>query len=86
MCGISGFITSGTSPRGPDIIKAMTEALGARGPDGAGYWSDRDGRVFLGHRRLSIIDLSSAGRQPMELASGRFIMTFNGEIYDHAAI
>jgi asparagine synthase (glutamine-hydrolysing) len=86
MCGISGFITSGTGPRGPDVIEAMTEALVARGPDGAGYWSDPEGRVFLGHRRLSIIDLSSAGRQPMESASGRFVMTFNGEIYNHAAI
>ncbi|MBG0792645.1 asparagine synthase (glutamine-hydrolyzing) [Methylocystis sp. H62] len=86
MCGISGFLTSGTNPRGLNAIKAMTNALVARGPDGAGYWSDPEGRLFLGHRRLSIIDLSSAGHQPMESASGRFVMTFNGEIYNHAAI
>ena len=86
MCGITGFLTSGTGPRGQNVIKAMTDTLIARGPDGAGYWSDPEGRAFLGHRRLSIIDLSSAGRQPMELASGRFVMAFNGEIYNHAAI
>ena len=64
----------------------MTSKLHARGPDDEGTWSDPEGKVFLGHRRLSIIDVSAAGHQPMLSSSGRFVITFNGEIYNHLQI
>jgi asparagine synthase (glutamine-hydrolysing) len=61
----------------------MTTRLRHRGPDADGYWSDRDAGVAFGHRRLAIIDLTDAGRQPMFSHSGRFVITFNGEIYNY---
>ena len=90
MCGIAGFLNHG-GKRGPeelgDIVTSMTTALRHRGPDGAGHWVDAaagssGASVALGHRRLAIIDVSEAGHQPMTSASGRFIITFNGEIYN----
>ena len=76
MCGIAGFV--GSWP--PTLAGAMTTALARRGPDGGGLWSD-DG-VALGHRRLSIIDLSDAAAQPMHSVDDRYILTYNGEIYN----
>jgi asparagine synthase (glutamine-hydrolysing) len=61
----------------------MTARLRHRGPDADGFWSDRDAGVAFGHRRLSVIDLSDAGRQPMLSSDGRFVVTFNGEIYNY---
>lgn len=61
----------------------MTAALEHRGPDGEGFWADDESLVAFGHRRLAIIDLSEAGRQPRVSADGRWVLTFNGEIYDH---
>jgi len=61
----------------------MTARLRHRGPDADGFWSDRDAGIAFGHRRLSIIDLSDAGRQPMLSSDGRFVITFNGEIYNY---
>lgn len=80
MCGIVGiFFQSGDlSP-----IDAMASALGHRGPDAGAVWLDADGGVALGHRRLAIVDLSKAGAQPMHSPSGRFVLVFNGEIYNH---
>jgi len=82
MCGIAGIFHGPGSP-GADasVVPAMLDRLRHRGPDGSGDWSE--GEVELGHRRLAILDLTPAGRQPMESTSGRFVVTFNGEIYNH---
>ena len=85
MCGFSGFITTDESVLSCAEAEAarMALAIQQRGPDDAGAWADASAGVALGFRRLSILDLSSAGHQPMHSASGRFVMTFNGEIYNH---
>lgn len=84
MCGIAGLLGGVGSQQQPlgALIQRMTGTLAHRGPDGDGHWVDASGRVALGHRRLAIIDLSETGRQPMASASGRFEVTFNGEIYN----
>lgn len=84
MCGISGLIGPGVS--NPAIVAAMTARLDHRGPDDQGVWTADDAAVALGHRRLAIVDLSPAGHEPMVSASGRFVVVFNGEIYNHAAL
>jgi asparagine synthase (glutamine-hydrolysing) len=85
MCGIVGFLFSPrhcqTEP-GP-LLERMTAALVARGPDDHGAWMDTAAGIALGHRRLSVIDLSPAGHQPMISQSGRYVLVFNGEIYNH---
>src|ERR1041385_2540641 len=84
MCGIAGYLQpGGLDPRhAPSIIAAMTDVIRHRGPDDSGAWVDGDAGVVLGHRRLSILDLSPAGHQPMSSASGRYVIVFNGEIYN----
>ena len=82
MCGIVGKIST-EAPVSPDLIVAMRETLRHRGPDDAGMWVSSDGRAALGHRRLSIIDLSPAGRQPMTDSTGELQVVFNGEIYNY---
>jgi asparagine synthase (glutamine-hydrolysing) len=83
MCGIAGLIGGlQSSDEMESVARAMSESLVHRGPDGAGVWTDADGRVALAHRRLAIIDLSVEGRQPMVSPSGRYVITFNGEIYN----
>jgi asparagine synthase (glutamine-hydrolysing) len=84
MCGIAGIL--GEASRDPQVIRAMTEALRHRGPDDEGAWADPDAGVGLGHRRLSIVDLSPAGHEPMHSANGRYVLTFNGEIYNFAEL
>jgi asparagine synthase (glutamine-hydrolysing) len=84
MCGIAGIVLAPhqADPRRLAAVRAMAAALRHRGPDGDGFWHDRDAGVALAHRRLAIVDLSAAGRQPM-LSHGRdLVMTFNGEIYN----
>jgi asparagine synthase (glutamine-hydrolysing) len=83
VCGIAGFLGGGLSAeRSRAALAAMAAALRHRGPDAEGFWLDSDAAVALCHRRLSIIDLSPLGAQPMRSASGRFTITFNGEIYN----
>lgn len=86
MCGLVGFL-GGITPYGQlgdeAMLKRMADTIASRGPDDAGYWCDADHRIGLGHRRLSIVDLSPAGHQPMQSASGRYKIAFNGEIYSH---
>lgn len=80
MCGIAGVI--GNSALDPASVGAMISALAYRGPDDEGAWFDSEAAIALGHRRLSIIDLSPAGHQPMQSADGRFVLVLNGEIYN----
>lgn len=82
MCGIAGIIQARPGPYQLSHLKRMTDALAHRGPDGEGHWENKDQKALLGHRRLSIIDLSDAGRQPMEYA-GRYQIVHNGEIYNY---
>jgi len=83
MCGIAGFIGAGGGQDLTRTVQAMTDTLVHRGPDDAGAWVDEVRGVALGHRRLSILDLSPAGHQPMLSACGRYVLVFNGEIYNH---
>lgn len=84
MCGICGFVSIAPSGEGAEsVLQQMIRAINHRGPDSQGSWQSPDGRVFLGHARLAINDLSLAGRQPMTSACGRITLVFNGEIYNH---
>ncbi|HYW03512.1 MAG TPA: asparagine synthase (glutamine-hydrolyzing) [Gammaproteobacteria bacterium] len=83
MCGIAGILRNRPGPELASLARAMADTLSHRGPDDAGCWSDEEAGVGLGHRRLSIIDLSPHGHQPMMSASGRYVIAFNGEIYNH---
>lgn len=80
MCGIAGILNFNGEPVSPVVIKKMTDAIAHRGPDGEGCWIENN--VGLGHRRLAIIDLSPAGDQPMISVDHRFILSYNGEIYN----
>lgn len=84
MCGIVGQLGDFS---GTDIwLDAAVTSLGHRGPDGSGTWVDASRSVWLGHSRLSIIDLTEAGRQPFASADARFVVVFNGEIYNYKAL
>lgn len=85
MCGIAGCLGRSTESL-EDIARGMTQAVIHRGPDGGDVWVDRDAQVALGHRRLAILDLSPEGSQPMHSACGRYVIVFNGEIYNFAEI
>lgn len=85
MCGIAGFIDR-TVPDIEAVCAAMTRTLTHRGPDDSGYWCQGDIGLALGHRRLSIVDLSPAGHQPMRSPSGRYEIVYNGEVYNHRAV
>jgi asparagine synthase (glutamine-hydrolysing) len=80
MCGVAGFLNLNGAPASPVILKAMTDAIRHRGPDGEGYFID--GALGLGHRRLAILDLSPTSHQPMLTPDGRYILSYNGEIYN----
>jgi asparagine synthase (glutamine-hydrolysing) len=85
MCGLIG-VASSNGVQSRDWLVAGRDAMRHRGPDDAGLWWSQDGRVGLAHRRLSIIDLSAAGHQPMADVSGRCVIAFNGEIYNFTAL
>jgi len=85
MCGLVGFLNFDRRfepERAQQIVRDMAETMHYRGPDMDGYWASADNLCHLGHKRLSIIDLSEAGRQPMLDDSGRYVIVFNGEIYN----
>src|SRR3954465_456394 len=84
MCGIAGIWTRGQGPVDPGRLVVLRDAMRGRGPDDPGLFLNED--VGLGHRRLSIVDLSAAGRQPLANEDGRVRVVFNGEIYNHAAL
>ncbi|MHB8915502.1 MAG: asparagine synthase (glutamine-hydrolyzing) [Thiobacillus sp.] len=89
MCGLVGFFGGVASHGQADdeaILKCMADTIIYRGPDDAGYWCHVDHRVGLGHRRLSVVDLSPQGHQPMVSVCGRYVIAFNGEVYNFAAL
>ncbi len=87
MCGLAGFFKINSSKTFlKETVQLMTDQLMHRGPDDSGFWVESQSGVALGHRRLSIIDLSPAGHQPMFSSDGRFVIVFNGEIYNYQEI
>lgn len=88
MCGIAGMWQP--PDRGADAlcdtVRRMASAISNRGPDDAGEWADADAGIALGHRRLSIVDLSPLGRCPMHSTSGRYVITYNGEVYNYVEL
>lgn len=89
MCGFAGFIDFSPSRSGDElrtVVGDMAATLVHRGPDDAGEWVDAEAGAALGFRRLAILDLTPGGHQPMASASGRYVITFNGEVYNFAAI
>jgi len=84
MCGIAGLINLNGEAVSPIILKKMTDAIAHRGPDGEGQWIE--GNVGIGHRRLAIIDLSPSGHQPMITVDHRYLLSYNGEIYNYCEI
>lgn len=86
MCGVAGALGPASADALQAPVRAMAKAIAHRGPDDEGFWFAPDGQLGLAHRRLSIIDLSPLGHQPMQSASGNLVTVFNGEIYNHADI
>lgn len=86
MCGICGTLSPAPKVMLNSTVRAMADTLRHRGPDDDGIWSDDSAGAALGHRRLSVLDLSTAGAQPMISACKRFIIAFNGEIYNHKTL
>src|SRR3954469_11859299 len=88
MCGIAGVLDFGNGAsreRLRSAVRPMIDAIPHRRPDGDGIWAS-DAGAALGHRRLSILDLSASGAQPMTSAEGRYVIVFNGEMYNHHAL
>lgn len=85
MCGITAIYNyrDNTPPINREELRTIRDYMTPRGPDGLGEWFSQDGRVGIGHRRLAIIDLTEKGAQPMKTRDGRFVITFNGEIYNY---
>lgn len=86
MCGVTGYLSTAMPDDADAVVARMASAIARRGPDDSGHWIDREAGMAIGHRRLSIVDLSPAGHQPMVSTGGRFVLAFNGEIYNHQEI
>lgn len=86
MCGIAGIIDLSAGRSLAGLVQRMADKLVRRGPDGSGVWADEEAGIALGHRRLKVIDLTPTGRQPMHSACGRFVISYNGEIYNHPGL
>ncbi len=86
MCGLTGCWTKQTNSSLRASIQAMSQTLHHRGPDAGAIWVDESQEIGLGHRRLKVIDLSENGAQPMHSACNRYVLVFNGEIYNHQAL
>lgn len=88
MCGIAGIISSSSTASGQlmETVVRMTDQIVHRGPDDSGAWMDAESGVALGSRRLAIVDLSSAGHQPMQSSCGRFVIAYNGEVYNFSTL
>ena len=84
MCGITGILHFSTLPDADKRVRTMTNAMAHRGPDAEGFYNDNC--ISLGHRRLSIIDLSDAANQPFVDTTGNYVLVFNGEIYNYQQI
>lgn len=82
MCGLTGYLSTDASSCDA-VIKKMATAIKRRGPDSHDYWQDSASGIALGHRRLAVVDLSPAGTQPMQSASSRYVIAYNGEVYNH---
>ena len=85
MCGIAGFLDLKqrfSQQQAAGLVRGMADRVTHRGPDAGGDWTDATAGIALGHRRLSIVDLSTAGAQPMVSASGRSVLCYNGEVYN----
>ena len=84
MCGLAGLLSRASAPAADigEIVATMTGSLAHRGPDAEGIWTDREAGFAFGHRRLSIVDVSAAGAQPMHSSSGRWVTVYNGELYN----
>lgn len=86
MCGIAGIFSLGRQNVALNELKQFTDGISHRGPDGEGFWISDNGKLGFGHRRLSILDLSENGKQPMHYAEGRYTITYNGEVYNFLEI
>jgi len=84
MCGLAGFLSTpeALAADSGEIVREMADAVAHRGPDGHGVWIDKSAGIAFGHRRLSIVDLSPAGDQPMHSSDGRWVIIYNGELYN----
>ena len=84
MCGLVGFVSKGLHKyEGVDILNKIKKTINHRGPNDDGIWFDKNINLYLGHQRLSILDLSISGSQPMHSSSKRYVIVYNGEIYNH---
>ncbi len=86
MCGVTGLFSTGSNPQIDLQIRRMSDTISYRGPDGDGFWVNTEKNIALGHRRLAILDLSEEGKQPMLSPSGRYVMSYNGEIYNYLTL
>ena len=86
MCGVTGFLSKSNTFDWDASVEVMNTTLRHRGPDAGGIWTDQEAGIALAHRRLAILDLSERGAQPMHSACGRYVIVFNGEIYNHLVL